>query len=492
MDRRTESGHDDPGILPGKKTSNKNSRSGRPVSHDQKKDIIGNDGRTYNGNNAKTIGRNDRKAGRNVRKTTGRNDRRAGRNVRKTIRGDDTEAGRILRQIRKKDRRAFAEHFLRHPADFFEKDISGVFCLSAGLLSGAVAVIFLSAAGKYVSAGRLSPAEAVSSVTDTADPLSVFVFIPFLCVFMIPYLYGSFRKRRRIEKAEEKVPALLRAVSDRIKGGRVSDLSEEMLFRREFTASSPIIRKAFFIAGTSEKAGGRIPDALKTAAADAEEEISARREKRSKMKPYAYVMIASYLIFLGIITFLVFSVFGSIGTGAGPSGILSSDFSSGFSSDLSSGFSETGFQEEESRSAGNILFAGNSLFSGKSLFSGNLFSGSVSGSSLTSLRIFHALVIQGFFCGLICGRMTEGLIPAGLLYSVFCVMCAWGLWMAAVLIRPERPERIKKGIPGEKPEMPQTLFSFSLQHILDGIIFDIETALGQIFQRPAADRDRRS
>ena len=469
MDRRTESGHDDPGILPGKKTSNKNSRSGRPVRHDHKK---------------------------------------AARNVRKTISRNDTEAGRILRQIRKKDRRAFAEHFLRHPADFFEKDISGIFCLSAGLLSGAVAVIFLSAAGKYVSAGRLSPAEAVSSVTDTADPLSVFVFIPFLCVFMIPYLYGSFRKRRRIEKAEEKVPALLRAVSDRIKGGRVSDLSEEMLFRREFTASSPIIRKAFFIAGTSEKAGGRIPDALKTAAADAEEEISARREKRSKMKPYAYVMIASYLIFLGIITFLVFSVFGSIGTGAGPSGILSSDFSSGFSSDLSSGFSsdltsdftsdltsgfsETGFQEEESRSAGNILFAGNSLFSGKSLFSGNLFSGSVSGSSLTSLRIFHALVIQGFFCGLICGRMTEGLIPAGLLYSVFCVMCAWGLWMAAVLIRPERPERIKKGIPGEKPEMPQTLFSFSLQHILDGIIFDIETALGQIFQRPAADRDRRS
>ena len=477
MDRRTESGHDDPGILPGKKTSNKNSRSGRPVSHDQKKDIIGNDGRTYNGNNAKTIGRNDRKAGRNVRKTTGRNDRRAGRNVRKTIRGDDTEAGRILRQIRKKDRRAFAEHFLRHPADFFEKDISGVFCLSAGLLSGAVAVIFLSAAGKYVSAGRLSPAEAVSSVTDTADPLSVFVFIPFLCVFMIPYLYGSFRKRRRIEKAEEKVPALLRAVSDRIKGGRVSDLSEEMLFRREFTASSPIIRKAFFIAGTSEKAGGRIPDALKTAAADAEEEISARREKRSKMKPYAYVMIASYLIFLGIITFLVFSVFGSIGTGAGPSGILSSDFSSGFSSDLSSGFSsdltsdftsdltsgfsETGFQEEESRSAGNILFAGNSLFSGKSLFSGNLFSGSVSGSSLTSLRIFHALVIQGFFCGLICGRMTEGLIPAGLLYSVFCVMCAWGLWMAAVLIRPERPERIKKRHPRRKTgDASDTFFVF--------------------------------
>lgn len=232
-----------------------------------------------------------------------------------------------------------------------------------------------------------------------SDPAALSFPVVSLC--LLPFVFAERRRRTNIEKTEASVPFFLRAMSENIKSGRpfsdtnaafrgddgprrirdglavgfsFGEVLTEYFGEKADLSGSPVIRQALLITTAAERAGGRVSDALEMAASDVRHAVDEKKEKKERMIPYAVVMALSYLIFTGIVFFITAFFFGRL------------------------------FDQAESAAA-----------------AAGVFSLSTDAPSM----LFHALLIQGLFCGLICGRMIYGKVLSGVFFSLVLAAVPW-------------------------------------------------------------------
>ena len=149
---------------------------------------------------------------------------------------------------------------------------------------------------------------------------------------------------------------------------------EEALIRFVKKYPTPVIRRTVSIILEAFRAGGEISEILETVADDAME-LKMLSEKRSaETSPYVVICYIAYFVFVVVII------------------VLSTQFLP---------------MMEESAAAGGAAASGFGMASPDVALYRTLF--------------FHALVLQGFFSGLVTGKIGEGRMIAGLKHSLVLV-----------------------------------------------------------------------
>jgi flagellar protein FlaJ len=219
-------------------------------------------------------------------------------------------------------------------------------------------------------------------------------------------MYFEEMKQKRTEAAEENMPSLLRDVSNLIDGGLtlqealadVSD-SEKIKIKNSFSKAffqnihliglkmrsgilfetcleqlgkqyqSKLIQRAASVIEASEKSGGLMSLSIEAAAYDLTEIEKKKKERDSKQAVYGFGLFASFILFIGVAVLLIhqFKFMNSI---------LSN----------SSSFEILGF---------------------------------------TNRMIFHLLLIQAFFSGIMIGKLRKGNSTFGLKYSFMLLFLTW-------------------------------------------------------------------
>ena len=128
--------------------------------------------------------------------------------------------------------------------------------------------------------------------------------------------------------------------------------------------------------------GGQLSTILEGVAIDVEETKALERKRSSETKPYVMVCYISYFVFLAVIMIMSYIFLPMMQEAAEVTG----------GGALPGGLGQFAVSEEE-------LALYNRLF-------------------------FHALVIQGFFAGIVTGKLGEGKAVAGLKHSVFFIVVA--------------------------------------------------------------------
>jgi len=151
---------------------------------------------------------------------------------------------------------------------------------------------------------------------------------------------------------------------------------------------SPTITRAVSIISESEKAGGQIEDILEAVAKSVAQVEKLRKERRSAMYNLIVQGYIIFLIFIVIMLVMQFKIL-PIATGLG----------------------------EQLGAGGSIEYGGG--------FGGFLGMGGEKASSEQLARPFlWLLIVQGFFAGLVIGKLSEGKVKSGLKHSFILVLLA--------------------------------------------------------------------
>jgi flagellar protein FlaJ len=128
--------------------------------------------------------------------------------------------------------------------------------------------------------------------------------------------------------------------------------------------------------------GGKLGEILEGIATDVEETKALEKRRNSETKPYLMVCYISYFVFLAVILIMSYVFLPMM-------------------------------KEASEATSGAVLPRGMGQFA-------------VSDADLAkyNMLFFHALVIQGFFAGIVTGKMAEGKVVAGLKHSVFFIIVA--------------------------------------------------------------------
>jgi len=145
---------------------------------------------------------------------------------------------------------------------------------------------------------------------------------------------------------------------------------------------TPLIRRTIFTLIEASRMGGQLGEILEGVATDAEETKALERKRSSETKPYLLVCYISYFVFLAVILIMSFIFLPMMKEAA--------EVATGEA--LPGGLGQFAVSEED-------LALYNRLF-------------------------FHALVIQGFFAGIVTGKIGEGKAVAGFKHSVFFIIVA--------------------------------------------------------------------
>jgi flagellar protein FlaJ len=143
-----------------------------------------------------------------------------------------------------------------------------------------------------------------------------------------------------------------------------------------------LIRRTVFTLIEASRMGGQLGEILEGIATDVEETKALEKSRNSETRPYLMVCYISYFVFLAVILIMSY-VFLPMMKGA-------SEATSGAA--LPAGMGQLAVSNAD-LSKYNLLF-------------------------------FHALLIQGFFAGIVTGKMAEGKVVAGLKHSVFFIIVA--------------------------------------------------------------------
>ena len=261
----------------------------------------------------------------------------------------------------------------------------------------------------YIISGGMAMACAAVAFFMGVDPTNI-VILAFLLIIMPPGFF-NFYETRRISRLEAEFPAMVRDISLSVKsgmtlkgamsvaaGGQYGTLTraikqmdnaiswgvsfEDALlhFARKYPTS--LIRRTVFTLIEASRMGGQLGEIMEGIATDVEETKALEKRRSSETKPYLMVCYISYFVFLAVILIMSYTFLPMM-------------------------------KEAAKATSGGNLPSGVGRFA-------------VSDANLATYNMlfFHALVIQGFFAGIVTGKMAEGKVVAGLKHSVFFIVVA--------------------------------------------------------------------
>ena len=293
----------------------------------------------------------------------------------------------ILEAIEQRRRESTLLRFIDSPLRTLKERRYLLYLISAGIAMTCVAVAF------YMG----------------VDPMNIGI-LAFILTIMPPSLFNLY-ETRRTGKLEAEFPAMVRDISLSVKsgmtlkgamsiaaGGQYGALTpaikqidnmmswgvsfEDALLHFAKKYPTPLIRRTIFTLIEASRMGGQLGEILEGVATDAEETKALERKRSSETKPYLMVCYISYFVFLAVILIMSYIFLPMMKEAA--------EVATGEA--LPGGLGQFAVSDED-------LALYNRLF-------------------------FHALVIQGFFAGIVTGKLGEGKAVAGLKHSVFFIVVA--------------------------------------------------------------------
>ena len=261
----------------------------------------------------------------------------------------------------------------------------------------------------YLISGVIAMASAAIAFYMGMNPMNI-VILAFLLIIMPPGFF-NFYETRRISRLEAEFPAMVRDISLSVKsgmtlrgamsvaaGGQYGALTKAIKqmdnmiswgvsfddallhFAKKYPTS--LIRRTVFTLIEASRMGGQLGEILEGIATDVEETKALEKRRGSETKPYLMVCYISYFVFLAVILIMSYTFLPMM-------------------------------KEAAKVTSGAALPSGVGQFA-------------VSDADLATYNMlfFHALVIQGFFAGIVTGKMGEGKVVAGLKHSVFFIIVA--------------------------------------------------------------------
>jgi len=261
----------------------------------------------------------------------------------------------------------------------------------------------------YVISASIAASGAAVALRLGADLAQVGI-IAFVLAIIPPGFY-HLQETTRIRRMEAEFPALVRDLSLSMKSGmnprgairiaaqgqygaltpaikHIDNLMtwgvsfEEALlyFARKYPTT--LIRRTVSTIIEASRMGGEIGDIIESVATDVEETKTLERRRSSETKPYLIVCYLSYFVFLAVILVLSHQFLPMV-------------------------------KEAAQAVAGKAVPGGVGQFAVTEQH-----------VALYKQLFFHALLIQGFFAGIITGKIGEGAAVAGLKHSVFFMIAA--------------------------------------------------------------------
>jgi flagellar protein FlaJ len=293
----------------------------------------------------------------------------------------------ILEAVEHRRRKSALQRFFESPLHTMRERRYLMYLISAGIAVACAAVAF------YLG----------------VDPANIGVLVFILII--VPTSVFNFYEARRIGRLEAEFPAMMRDISLSVKsgmtpkdalsiaaGGQYGALTpaikqidnmiswgvpfEDALLRFAQKYPTPLIRRTIFTLIEASRMGGQLGEILEGVANDAEETKALERKRSSETKPYLMVCYVSYFVFLAVILIMSYIFLPMMKEAA-------------------------------------------EVTTGKAMPGGmGQFAVSDEDLALYNMLFFHALVIQGFFAGIVTGKIGEGKAVAGLKHSVFFIVVA--------------------------------------------------------------------
>ena len=261
----------------------------------------------------------------------------------------------------------------------------------------------------YLISGGIAMACAAVAFYLGVDPMNIGILA--LILTIMPPGFFSFYETRRISRLEAEFPAMVRDISLSVKsgmtlegamsiaaGGQYGALTpaikqidnmmswgvsfEDALLHFAKKYPTPLIRRTIFTLIEAFRMGGQLGEVLEGVATDVEETKALERRRSSETKPYLLVCYVSYFVFLAVILIMSYTFLPMMKEAA--------EIATGEA--LPGGLGQFAVSEED--------------------------------LALYNMLFFHALVIQGFFAGIVTGKIGEGKAVAGLKHSVFFIVVA--------------------------------------------------------------------
>jgi flagellar protein FlaJ len=293
----------------------------------------------------------------------------------------------VLEAIEYRRRKSTLQRFLESPLKTIRERQYLLYLISGGIAMTCAAVAF------YMGMNSMN-----------------IVILAFLLIIMPPGFFNFF-ETRRISRLEAEFPAMIRDISLSVKsgmtlkgamsvaaGGQYGALTKAIKqmdnaiswgvsfddallhFARKYP--TVLIRRTVFTLIEASRMGGQLGEILEGVATDVEETKALEKRRNSETRPYLMVCYISYFVFLAVIMIMSYVFLPMM-------------------------------KEASEATSGATLPGGMGQFA-------------VSDADLAkyNMLFFHALVIQGFFAGIVTGKMAEGKVVAGLKHSVFFIIVA--------------------------------------------------------------------
>ena len=293
----------------------------------------------------------------------------------------------ILEAVEHGRKKSTLQRFIESPLRTIRERRYLLYIISAGIAMTGVAVAF------YMG----------------VDPMNIGI-LAFILTIMPPSLFNLY-ETRRTGKLEVEFPAMVRDISLSVKsgmtlkgamsiaaGGQYGALTpaikqidnmmswgvsfEDALLHFAKKYPTPLIRRTIFTLIEASRMGGQLGEILEGVATDAEETKVLERKRSSETKPYLMVCYISYFVFLTVILIMSYIFLPTMKEAA--------EVATGEA--LPSGLGQFAVSDED--------------------------------LALYNMLFFHALVVQGFFAGIVTGKIGEGKAVAGLKHSVFFIVVA--------------------------------------------------------------------
>jgi flagellar protein FlaJ len=261
----------------------------------------------------------------------------------------------------------------------------------------------------YLISGVIAMASAVVAFYMGMNPMNI-VILAFLLIILPPGFFNLY-DTRRITRLEAEFPAMVRDISLSVKsgmtlkgamsmaaGGQYGPLTraikqmdnaiswgvsfDDALLQFAKKYPTALIRRTVFTLIEASRMGGQLGEILEGVATDLEETKALEKRRNSETRPYLMVCYISYFVFLAVIMIMSYVFLPMM-------------------------------KQASEATSGATLPGGMGQFA-------------VSDADLAkyNMLFFHALVIQGFFAGIVTGKMSEGKVVAGLKHSVLFIVVA--------------------------------------------------------------------
>jgi len=245
-----------------------------------------------------------------------------------------------------------------------------------------------------------------------------FVILAIIVVVGIPTFLIILREERRQSRIDENLPYLLREISNAQRTGmslpraiqesakrhygpltpELRKMSSKITWGIPFSQAmedfqsaidTPLAQRATLLILEAERSGGSLEEIFEATEHHVQTLLNLKKEREGAMKPYIWIIYASYIIFIMVVVILFVTFFIPFG-------------SANISPDQTAGI----FLLEIDLDTLEILF-------------------------------LHMLAVQGFFSGLVAGKMSKMSVRAGLMHSVVMMFIGW--FAFKILIQPDNP-----------------------------------------------------